>query len=54
MKYKTIILTLAAASFFVGQGFSQSSDDLTQAQRNRKDSVEAAAHQEAQLQSRKD
>jgi hypothetical protein len=54
MKYKTIILTLAAASLFVGQAFAQSGGDMTQAQRDKKDSVEIAAHQEAQLQSRKD
>src|SRR4051812_44617226 len=54
MKYKTLILTLAAASVFVGQGFAQGSMDLTQGQLDRKDSVEAVAHEEAQLQSRKD
>ena len=30
MKYKTIILTLAAASFFVGQAFAQDSPVMTQ------------------------
>lgn len=54
MKYKTIILTLAAASFFVGQGFAQDSNVMTQAQRDRKDSVETATHQEVQAQNRND
>jgi hypothetical protein len=54
MKFKTIIFTLAAASLFVSQAFAQSNVDMTQAQVDRKDSVEAAAHQEAQLQNRKD
>jgi hypothetical protein len=40
MKYKTIILTLAAASFFVGQAFAQDSNVVTQ--------------QEAQVQNQKD
>ena len=54
MKYKTIILTLAAVSIFAAQVFAQSGDEMTQAQRNKKDSVEAATRQEAQLQNRKD
>jgi hypothetical protein len=54
MKYKTIILTLAVASIFASQAFAQSDDDMTQAQRARKDSIEAATRQEAQLQNRKD
>ena len=54
MKYKTIILTLAAASLFAGQAFAQNSDVMTQAQRDRKDSVETATHQEAQVQTRND
>lgn len=49
-----MILTLAAASLFAGQAFAQTGDDMTQAQRNRKDSVETAARQEAQVQNRKD
>ncbi len=54
MKYKTIILTLAAASFFAGQAFAQDSNVMTQAQRERKDSVQTATHQEAQVQNRND
>jgi hypothetical protein len=54
MKYKAIILTLAAASFFSIQAFAQASGDMTQAQRDRKDSVETATRQEAQVQTRKD
>jgi len=49
MKYKTIILTLAAASFFTGQAFAQYNNE-----RGRKDSVEAATGQEAKLQDRND
>src|SRR5688572_18091356 len=54
MKHKTIILTMAAASFFTGQAMAQSSDDMTQAQRDHRDSVEIATRQEAQVQNRKD
>jgi len=54
MKYKTIILTLAAATLFVGQAFAQYNDVMTQAQRDRKDSVQTATHQEAQVQNRND
>ena len=54
MKNKTIFLTLAAATFFAGQAFAQTSNDMTQAQRERKDSVETAARQEVQVQNRKD
>jgi hypothetical protein len=54
MKYKTFFLTLAAASFFGGQAFAQSNNDMTPEQRDRKDSVETATHQEAQVQSKKD
>jgi hypothetical protein len=54
MKYKTILLTLVGASFVTVSAFAQSGDDMTQAQRDRKDSVEAATHREAQLQNRKD
>ena len=49
MKYKAIILTLAAASFFTGQAFAQYNNAG-----DRKDSVEVAAHKEAQLQTRTD
>jgi len=54
MKYKTIIMTLAAATFFAGQAFAQNGDVMTQAQRDRKDSVQTATHQEAQMQNRAD
>ena len=54
MKHKTIILTLAAATLFTCQAFAQYSNVKTQAQRERKDSVETATHQEALLQNRED
>jgi hypothetical protein len=54
MKYKTIILTLAAASLLAGQAFAQTPGDMMQAQRDRKDSVETATHQEALIENRKD
>jgi hypothetical protein len=54
MKYKTIIFTLAAATLFAGQAFAQNSNVMTQAQRDRKDSVETATQQEAQVQNRND
>lgn len=47
-------MTLAAATLLAGQAFAQTGDDMTQAQRNRKDSVETATRQEAQVQNRKD
>jgi hypothetical protein len=54
MKYKAITLTLAAVSLFAGQAFSQTSNDIMQTHRDRKDSVETATHQEALVQNRKD
>lgn len=54
MKYKTMFLMLAVTSMFAGHVFAQTNDSVTQADRNRKDSVEAAVYREAQVQSRKD
>ena len=48
MKYKTFFLTLAAASFFAGHAFAQSDSVFTQAQYDRKDSLETVAHQQVQ------
>lgn len=53
MKYKIILLTVAAATFFAGQAFAQSVD-MTEAQRDYKDSVETATYREAAVQTRKD
>jgi len=54
MKYKTIILTLAATSLVASQAFAQTGNEFTQVQRDRQDSVETATHQEALVQNRKD
>lgn len=53
MKYTKFFLAMTVASLFAGQSFAQINDDMTHAGRNRKDSVEAADRQEAQVQSRK-
>jgi hypothetical protein len=54
MKYKIFFLTFATAAFFAGQAFAQTTDDFAQVQRDRKDSIETATYQEAQVQNRKD
>jgi hypothetical protein len=56
MKYTTIIITMAvgAASLFTTHAFAQSSGDTTQAERDKKDSVETVALKEAQTQSTND
>jgi hypothetical protein len=56
MKYNKMIITIAlgAGSLFTTHTFAQSSGDMTQTERDRKDSVETAALTEAQVQSTKD
>jgi hypothetical protein len=55
MKYKTIIITmsLGITSLFVSRAFAQDSQ-MNQAQRNQRDSVDAATLKEIQVQNTKD
>lgn len=56
MKYKAIIITMTvgAASLFAGHALAQDSNDMTRADRYRKDSVETATLRAEQEQNTKD
>src|SRR5687768_14713263 len=49
-----ITMAVAAASLFTSQSFAQSSGDMTQIERNKKDSAETVTLKEAQTPSTKD
>ena len=56
MKYTTMIITTAAvaASMFASHALAQASDDVTQAERQKKDSMETVTLREEQTQNTKD